>query len=38
MVAINKLERIAKNRVQIGNLEIPIGDTYRSNLNRLTKH
>lgn len=38
IVAVNKLELIAKNRVQIGKEELPIGDTYRSNLNRLIKH
>lgn len=38
IVAINKLELIAKNRVQIGKQEIPIGDTYKSNLNRLTRN
>ena len=38
IVAVNKLELIAKNRVKIGIEELPIGDTYRSNLNRLTKH
>ena len=36
IVAVNKLNLIAKSRIQVGKQEIPVGDTYRSNLNRLT--
>lgn len=36
IVAVNKLDQIAKNRVQIGKQEIPVGDTYRANLTKLT--
>jgi DNA-binding LytR/AlgR family response regulator len=37
IVAVNKMDSIERNRIRIGDAEIPVGDLYRDGLGRWVK-